>query len=175
MISQCPQCHKRLTDFAVACDKCGWSIAQSAAEAVNGTHKIANGEATTEAAPFDLGEDPPIIIVRNVAKTSAPPPPLGKATDNILPPELTGDPEETIAPAEVDIEIQRAMDYIELANYTSALNCLNHAIIEVPPERLAECFSLRGYVQLKSLEFELAEADCTQAINQHWEDAQTYA
>ena len=36
-------------------------------------------------------------------------------------------------------------------------------------------FSLRGYVHLKNLDFVRAENDCTQAINQNWEEAQTYA
>jgi len=116
-----------------------------------------------------------IIIVKNVAKTAAPPPPQEKATDDVLPPEITGNPTDSVAPLEVDLQIQLAMDYVTLGNYTSALASLNRAIVDLPPERLAECFSLRGYVQLKSLEFELAEQDCTRAINQHWEDAQTYA
>ena len=174
MISQCPQCHIRLTDFAVACDKCGWSIVDTAANTVNGNNN-GNGSAAAEIEPLAPGEDPPIVIVKKVAKTMPPPPPEDRSTDDMLPAEITGDPADQIAPLEIDLQMQRAMDYIEQANYTSALNCLNRAIIDVPPERLAECFSIRGYVHLKSLEFERAEHDCTQAINQQWEDAQTYA
>ena len=175
MISQCPQCRTRLTDFAVACDKCGWSIVDLASSTVNGNTKIASDNDSAEIAPLAPGEEPPIVIVKKVAKTVAPPPPEDKHTDDMLPPEITGDEVDQIAPLEVDLQIQRAMDYIEQANYNSALNCLNRAIIDIPPERLAECFSLRGYVHLKNLEFERAEHDCTQAIDQHWEDAQTYA
>lgn len=175
MISQCPQCRTRLTDFAVACDKCGWSIVDLASNTVSGNTKIASGNDSAEVAPLAPDEEPPIIIVKNVAKTIAPPPPEDRQTDDMLPPEITGDAVDEIAPLEIDLQIQRAMDYIEQANYNSALSCLNRAIIDIPPERLAECFSLRGYVHLKNLEFERAEHDCTQAIDQHWEDAQTYA
>ncbi len=175
MISQCPQCHVRLTDFAVACDKCGWSIVELASNAANGnTPPVASGNDPPEL-PIDAGEEPPIVIVKNVAKTIAPLPPEDKQTDDILPPEITGDSVDPVAPLEIDLEIQRAMDYIQQANYNSALGCLNRAIIDIPPERLAECFSLRGYVHLKNLEFERAEHDCTQAIDQHWKDAQTFA
>lgn len=174
MISQCPNCRSRLTDFAVACDKCGWSIVDVASHAVNGSPPD-GVQVDAGIIPLAPDEDPPVVIVKNVAKTTPPPPPQDRATDDILPSEITGGMSDEIAPLEIDLQIQRALDYINQANYTSALSCLNRAIIDVPPERLAECFSLRGYVHLKSLEFERAEHDCTQAINQHWEDAQTYA
>ena len=72
MISQCPQCHIRLTDFAVACDKCGWSIVDTAANTVNGNNN-GNGSAAAEIEPLAPGEDPPIVIVKKVAKTMPPP------------------------------------------------------------------------------------------------------
>lgn len=181
MISQCPKCHKRLTDFAVACDKCGWSIVDLAASTVNGgpqngrpKNASAADNGPAESVPLEAGEEPPIIIVKKVAKTIAPPP-EDRQSDDLLPPEITGEPGDSVPTQEIDLQIQRALEYIEQANYNSALSCLNRAIIDVPPERLAECFSLRGYVHLKNLEFERAEHDCTQAIDQHWVDAQTYA
>lgn len=123
-------------------------------------------------------DQPPVIIVKQVAKTSPPPPPEDKATDDVLPPikDVNGQSSSSdMPPLEIDLQIQRAMEFIEQENYTSALSYLNRAIIDVPPERLAECFSLRGYVHLKNLDFVRAENDCTQAINQNWEEAQTYA
>ena len=55
------------------------------------------------------------------------------------------------------------------------MTILNQAIIDAPPERLAECFSLRGYVHLKNQEFVRAEDDCSEAISHNWDEAQTYA
>ena len=162
MISQCPKCHTRLTDFAVSCNKCGWSIINTATNSSN------------PAPAVKPGEEPPVIIVKKVSKTKTIPAPTpeDRATDDFLPPEEEA---HDLPPLEIDLQIQKAMDFIETENFTSALTYLNRAIIDVPPERLAECFSLRGYVHLKNLDFARAENDCTQAINQHWEDAQTYA
>ena len=183
MISQCPKCHTRLTDFAVTCEKCGWSIinngspvpaAPATPQASQGAGKIATLKSNHKTSP----EDVPVTIVKKVAKTAPPPPPEDRSTDDILPPLKEKNGKITIdevAPLGIDLQIQKAMDYIEQENYTSALSYLNRAIIDVPPERLAECFSLRGYVHLKNLDFARAENDCTQAIQQNWEDAQTYA
>lgn len=166
MISQCPQCHTRLTDFAVACEKCGWSIINSAAN-----------PASAEVVVADVVGSPQVVIVKDEAKTTPPPPPEDKLTEDILPPEdpKTAADDSDMPPLEIDLQIQRAMEFIEQENFTSALNYLNRAIIDVPPDRLAECFSLRGYVHLKNLDFARAENDCTQAIHQNWEEAQTYA
>lgn len=79
------------------------------------------------------------------------------------------------APLEIDLQILKAMELIEQENFPSALIYLNRAIVNVPAERLAECFSLRGYVHLKNLEFAKSESDCSEAIGQDWQDAQTYA
>ncbi len=177
MISQCPQCHSRLTDFAVACERCGWNIINSAA-ATPQTARAPGSNATNGSRKPESSENPPVIIVKNVAKTSPPPPPEDKSTEDIPPPlEDTSKRSKAseMPPLEIDLQIQKAMEFIERENYTSALSYLNRAIIDVPPERLAECFSLRGYVHLKNLDFVRAENDCTQAINQNWEEAQTYA
>jgi tetratricopeptide (TPR) repeat protein len=190
MISQCPKCHQRLTDFAVSCEKCGWSIINtSAPQSATSKPKSKRGTAKTitidpeskKSAPKSVPSrenEPPVVIVRQVAKTAPPPPPEDKSTEDIPPAvrETNGMATVTdLPPLEIDLQIQRAMDYIEQENYTSALNFLNRAIIDIPADRLAECFSLRGYVHLKNLDFVKAENDCTQAINQNWEEAQTYA
>ncbi len=180
MISQCPKCHARLTDFAVSCEKCGWSIIEGGS-----SNQMAS---TSFEAPFitvsnragrrTIPEDSPIIIVKQVAKTAPPPPPADKSTEDIPPAVRESNGMATVTdlpPLEIDLQIQKAMDFIESENYTSALSYLNRAIIDIPPERLAECFSLRGYVHLKNLDFVRSESDCTQAINQNWEEAQTYA
>ena len=123
-------------------------------------------------------DEPPIVIVKHVAKTPPPPRPADKSTEDIPPSVRESNGLTTVTdmpPLEIDLQIQKAMDFIELENYTSALSYLNRAIIDIPPERLAECFSLRGYVHLKNLDFVRSESDCTQAINQNWEEAQTYA
>ncbi len=180
MISQCPKCHVRLTDFAVTCEKCGWSIINAASSAPAPTPAVQDSPkkiATIKKSALDESAEAPVVIVKNVAKTAPPPPPQDKATDDVLPPLKEKNGKITIdeVPLGIDLQIQKAMDYIEQENYTSALSYLNRAIIDVPPERLAECFSLRGYVHLKNLDFVRAENDCTQAIQQNWEDAQTYA
>jgi tetratricopeptide (TPR) repeat protein len=120
-------------------------------------------------------DDPPVIIVKKVARTKAPPAPKDSSSEDILPDMSNTHDDDGMPPLEVDLQLQRAMEFIEQENFTSALSYLNRAIIDVPPERLAECFSLRGYVHLKNLDFSRSEADCAQAINQGWEDAQTYA
>ena len=167
MINHCPQCRARLTDFAVNCEKCGWSLINTA---------INSQGSVTESGPI---EDIPVTIVKESARTKAPPSPHDSSSDDLLS-GIGGlaakrDDDDDLPPLEVDLHLQRAMEFIEQENYTSALSYLNRAIIDVPSERLPECFSLRGYVQLKNLEFTRAENDCTQAINQGWEDAQTYA
>ena len=78
-------------------------------------------------------------------------------------------------PLEIDLHLDRAARAIEEEDFQSALVFLNRAIVDAPPERLAECFSLCGYVHLKSLEFARAESDCTEAIERHSQEAQTYA
>ncbi|MDG1874313.1 MAG: tetratricopeptide repeat protein [Mariniblastus sp.] len=167
MISQCQKCHARLTDFAVSCEKCGWSI-------INTASSNSNGSKTTTKPP-SKDEELPVIIVENGANSNSLVP-VDRSTEEVLPPEDNRRSSiDEMPPLEIDLQIQKAMDLIEQENFKSALSYLNRAIIDVPPERLAECFSLRGYVHLKNLDFVRAENDCTQAINQHWEDAQTYA
>ncbi len=76
---------------------------------------------------------------------------------------------------EVDLHLEQAMAGIENQEYDAALLALNRAVADSPPERLAECHSLRGYVHLKRAEFAAAERDCSEAIERRWTDAQTFA
>lgn len=105
-------CHIRLADFAVACDKCGWSIVDTAANTINGNSNR-DGSAAAEIAPFDPGEDPPIVIVKNVAKAAPPPPPEDRSTDDLLPAEITGD--------RANYLYQRGTCFYELEKYDQAL------------------------------------------------------
>ena len=76
---------------------------------------------------------------------------------------------------EVDLHLERAMAEIAQQEFESALLALNRAIVDSPPQRLAECYSLRGYVHLKQGDFVSSEQDCSQAIERRWMDAQTFA
>lgn len=78
-------------------------------------------------------------------------------------------------PMEIEEQIQRAILLIEQEDFPAALTILNQAAIDAPPERLAECFSLRGFVHLKNQDFSRAEDDCSEAISHDWDEAQTYA
>ncbi len=78
-------------------------------------------------------------------------------------------------PMEFELFLDRARAAIEEADFTSAVKYLNRSIIDAPGDRLAECYSLRGYAQLKAANFEQAETDCTEAIDRHWLEPQTFA
>ncbi len=78
-------------------------------------------------------------------------------------------------PTEVDLFLDHARDSIDDGDFPDAIKFLNRAIVDAPPERLSECFSLRGYAHLKNGDFELAENDCTEAIDRHWSESQTFA
>ena len=76
---------------------------------------------------------------------------------------------------EIDLHIEQALSFIEQDNLPAALISLNRALVDAPDERLAECYSLRGYVHLKQGDFKRAETDCSEAISRDWSDAQTLA
>lgn len=78
-------------------------------------------------------------------------------------------------PMEFELFLERARATIEAADYASAVKYLNRSIIDAPADRLAECYSLRGYAQLKAANFEQAENDCSEAIERHWLEPQTFA
>ena len=78
--------------------------------------------------------------------------------------------------SQLDFEawLQHATDLIEREDYPAALTELNRIIGEAPAGRLAECYAVRGFAQLKSLNFVRAEEDCTEAIGLNWDQSQTY-
>lgn len=88
MISQCPKCHVRLTDFAVTCEKCGWSMINTASPPAPTppVQDLPKKIATIKKSALDESAEAPVVIVKNVAKTAPPPPPQDKATDDVLPP-----------------------------------------------------------------------------------------
>ncbi len=70
--------------------------------------------------------------------------------------------------------LQQATELIEKEDYPAALRQLNGVIVDAPSSRLAECYAVRGFAQLKSLNFVRAEEDCTEAIGLNWDQSQTY-
>ena len=74
-----------------------------------------------------------------------------------------------------DLHVDQAMKFVEAGNFDAALLSLNRAIVDATPDRLAECFALRGYAQLKLGNFRNAETDCTEAIGRSLADSQTFA
>lgn len=97
------------------------------------------------------------------------------------PPEKKSDvsPPETDSSSEAvvntDLHVEQAMKFIEANDFDAALLSLNRAIVDATPDRLAECFALRGYAQLKLGKFRNAETDCTEAIGRSLADSQTFA
>ena len=76
---------------------------------------------------------------------------------------------------EIDLHIDQALQAVEQEDFQAALRSLNRAMVDAPEDRLAECYSLRGYVYLKLEDFKRAEADCSEAISKYWSEAQTFA
>ncbi len=149
MIRECPRCQDRLTEFSLTCEKCGWSIVESEA---------GNGQKTSPGA-----DDFVPLTGSSSAADSTPESDLAMPSANEM------------GPMGIDMRIENAMDFISQEDYATALSFLNRAIVDAPGERLSECFSLRGYVYLKKLDFPKAEADCSAAISHDWDEAQTYA
>ena len=76
---------------------------------------------------------------------------------------------------QAEAHLDKAMQRIEKESYEAAVRSINRAIVAAPLDRLGECYSLRGYCHLKLDAFDRSEKDCTEAIRQNWNDAQTYA
>ena len=76
---------------------------------------------------------------------------------------------------EIDLHIDKALQAVDQEDFQAALRSLNRAMVDAPDDRLAECYSLRGYVYLKLEDFKRAEADCSEAISRYWSEAQTFA
>ena len=149
MVSQCPQCQHQIDDPSVPCQQCGWS--QPDAVKKPGQDSLVS----TEPNPKPPNPKPPN------AKRPAPP-----TVAQRQPAATTVNFEQTL---------DQAMDLIEQQDYASALTFLNRAIQDAPAQRLAECYSVRGFAHLKNLDFIRAEDDCTEAIGLNWQQAQTYA
>lgn len=77
--------------------------------------------------------------------------------------------------AEFEAHLASIVQLIESREYITALSSINDVIDSAPPQQLAECYAIRGFAQLKQLEFQRAEEDCSEAISLDWEKAQTYA
>ena len=108
---------------------------------------------------------------------------------------------ESVAPAGIDqhpeienaVEVDEAIEidhdepspsdqYFELAqaeigekSFESALNSLNHALIDAETTDLGKCYSLRGYVNLKLMNFQAAIDDCSESLRLRGEHAETLA
>ena len=76
---------------------------------------------------------------------------------------------------EAESHLAKAMRRIEKESYEAAIRSINRAIVAAPLDRIGECYSLRGYCHLKLDDFVRSEKDCSEAISQNWNDAQTYA
>lgn len=83
--------------------------------------------------------------------------------------------DELVPPSQVELQIQKAKELIGEEEFSKSLGYLSRAIADAPPERLAECYSLRGYIYYRQGDVIRAEEECTKAINKNWEDANTYA
>ena len=76
---------------------------------------------------------------------------------------------------ETDLHIENALKSVEGDDAAGALRSMNRAIVDAPDDRLAECYSLRGYIHYKLGDFERAEGDCDEAIERQSRDPQTCA
>ncbi len=84
-----------------------------------------------------------------------------------------GTPVPPVGDSNVLSYLQMALDGITAKDFHQALNWLNRAIIDADDTRLGECYSLRGFVQLRLEQWEHAEDDCTQSIKRRGNDAET--
>lgn len=229
MISQCPECKTRLTDFAVSCS-CGWSmvdstesIATSGILAADNSVRIDPNEVriklktlsrkkqTASAVSSHGGNGSSIQATHSANGTgSKNKPPSSDLQVNGHPPSDSSidlgslidsgnnasdsqtslvinsdsvessrngsdDDDDSLPPSKTDLQIQKAKELIGEEEFSKSHGYLSRAIADAPTERLAECFSLRGYVYYRQGDVVNAEAECTKAIQQNWEDANTYA
>ena len=87
---------------------------------------------------------------------------------------LPSDPIDQVV-LQIDLHLDEALRLVEQEDFQASLRSLNRAILDAPEERLAECYSLRGYVYLKLEDYQRAEADCTEAISRYHPEPQTHA
>ena len=145
MSNRCPSCSTSLAAFAISCDSCGWTVNIQEESVKLDLQRSASSAATTATA------------VQTKTATKAAPKKVSSST------------------READAHLEKAMRRIEKESYESAIRSINRAIVAAPLDRLGECYSLRGYCHLKIDDFHRSEKDCSEAIRQNWNDAQTYA
>lgn len=76
---------------------------------------------------------------------------------------------------QIGMYLETVMDMIQREDFGSALEILNRVIVDAGDAHLAECFSLRGFVNLKLANFQQAEDDCEEAIRRQGSDPETLA
>ncbi|MCP4098928.1 MAG: tetratricopeptide repeat protein [Planctomycetaceae bacterium] len=174
MINLCPQCSSKITDFAVSCDNCDWSLVSEhhpsdfriKIDSDDNLGKFESDEAIEET----------IQIVkksrRKINNTNQQSPPSSQTPPHLAEIHSSSHDEND---SQINEATQRALEFIELGDLAASLTYLDRAIIDLPVENNGECYSLRGYAHLKNLDFLNAETDCTHAIDLGWEEPQTYA
>ena len=115
------------------------------------------------------------IVPSNEAPPVADRPPVSAPPQNNASPPASTSSKPARGGPSLDTVFEAAMGMVESGDFSSALEQLNHAVDIAPIERLGECYSLRGYCQLKKNDFIRAEDDCSEAISLNCRDAQTYA
>jgi len=174
MINQCPQCSGKIADFAVNCDHCDWNLVPNH-EPSDFRIKTIENERLGDFESEEAIEETIQIVKKSRRKIAATN--QQSSPSNQSPPDLINN--YSAAQDENDSQIneatQRALEFIELGDLEASLTYLNRAIIDLPTENNGECYSLRGYANLKNLDFLNAETDCTRAIDLGWEEPQTYA
>ena len=174
MINLCPQCSSKITDFAVNCDNCDWSLI-SEQEPSDFRIKVDADDKLGKFESDEAIEETIQIVQKSRRKITASKRQSGQPSQ--ASPNFTGGPPKSQEDddSQINEATQRALEFIELGDLEASLTYLNRAIIDLPVENNGECYSLRGYAHLKNLDFRNAETDCTHAIDLGWEEPQTYA
>ena len=146
----CPHCHQVLAESASRCG-CGWKLSD-----------VLDQPTWSQA---DIS--PPDVVAIPVHSSGD-----GKAT---LDRPNGGLPNAPSLPVAVDLQLSKVKKLIASEDYLKALACINRAVSDTPPERLAECMSLKGFLHYQLGETEKAEVACTAAIDGNWEDPNTFA
>jgi tetratricopeptide (TPR) repeat protein len=76
---------------------------------------------------------------------------------------------------QIGMYLETVMDMIQREDFISALEILNRVIVDAGDAHLGECFSLRGFVNLKLANYQQAEDDCDEAIRRQGNDPETLA
>lgn len=150
MNNRCPSCSAKLADFAISCEECSWSL----------NDVVTNVEQV-------------VPVAESRASNAKPAAKTGPSKTGPTKPNSTARPARSAR--ETELHLEKAMERIEKGTFDKAVRSINRAIVVAPLARIGECYSLRGYCHLKLDDFERSEKDCTEAIQQNWSDAQTYA